>query len=272
MMEFGLNRQRNAFKQCMRCGESHIFGKCCAYNATCNNCHRMGHFARVCRSRNFKLSKSSRTKQRDMQRMSEFIRKKTAECNFPFHNEDTSCLKNHAFNSLSYGQQQSAISTLQNHNKALAKNIDNLKEEIQISNSEMKDAKRMFSEANKYIFKLEQEIQDLRVNLTACKQQNNSLSHTIATLPAQNEALEHSRAANLEFQRTVPQISHKREVDRSPLAEHGNPTVSSEDERLIKNMENLTKNVQLLSEVWDQSVRPKQNRHRGGRQNWKKRF
>ena len=50
MMEFGLNRQRNAFEQCMRCGKPHIFGKCRAYNATCNKCHRMGHFARVCRS------------------------------------------------------------------------------------------------------------------------------------------------------------------------------------------------------------------------------
>ena len=111
----------------------------------------------------------------------------------------------------------------------------------------------------------------MSANLTACKQQNNTLLRTIAEVREQNDALEKSRMANLEFQKTVHKTSH-RELYEPPPAEHGNPTGSSEDERLIKNMETLTKNVQLLSEVWDQSVRPKQNRHRGGRQNWNKRF
>lgn len=164
------------------------------------------------------------------------------------------------------------IFTLQNQNKALAKNNYSLEEEVRISANELKDTKSMLSEANQYISKLKEEIQALSVNLTACNQQNNSLSSMIATLRAQNEALEHSRTANLEFHRTVPKTNHKGEIYQPPLAEHGNPRGSSEDERLIKKMETLTKNVQLLSEVWDQSVRPKQNRHRGGRQNWKKRF
>ena len=139
----------------MRCGRTHKFGNCRAYNATCNKCHRMGHFARVCRSGNINLPKSTRTKQRDMQRMSEFIRKKTAEYNFPFHNEDTSYLQNQGFNSLSHGQQQSAISTLQNQNKALERNIHSLKEELRISKSELKDTTRMLSERNENIAKTE---------------------------------------------------------------------------------------------------------------------
>ena len=272
MMDFGgLNRQRNAFEQCMRCGKPHIFGKCRAYNATCNKCQRTGHFARVCRSRNVKLPKSSRTKQRDMQRMSEFIRRKTAECTFPFHNEDTSYLRTQEFNSLNRGHQQSAISTLQNQNRALAKDICDLKEALHISKSELKDTIHRLRERNENIFKLKQQIEDLSYSLTDCKQQNITLLRTIADLREQNDALENSRTTNLELQGTVPKTSH-REPYQPLLVEHENSTGSSEEERLIKKMENLTKNVQLLSEAWDQSVKPKQNRHRGGRQNWKKRF
>lgn len=269
MMRFGFNSHRNTCDQCMRCGRTHVYGSCRAYNAKCNKCHRIGHFARVCRSRNTKVLKSTRTKQRDMQRMSDFIRKKTAECNFPFQDEDVNFLRNQEFNSLNHRQQQSAISTLQNQNKVLQKKICSLKDEVQTSKSELKDTTRTLKERNEHIAKLNQQIEDLSFNLTACKQQNNSFLHTINELRMQNEALERRVTANLEFQRTVPQISHKRELYQQPLAENGNHMEPTEEERLIKKLEELTQNCQILSEKCDQSARPKHSRHRGGRQQWK---
>ena len=47
---------RNTFEVCRYCGERtpHV-GKCKARNATCNHCHKRGHFERVCEFKNKKV-------------------------------------------------------------------------------------------------------------------------------------------------------------------------------------------------------------------------
>lgn len=49
----GKSKERGGEKKCSKCGkmQHNRDEKCPAERATCHNCHRMGHWARVCRSR-----------------------------------------------------------------------------------------------------------------------------------------------------------------------------------------------------------------------------
>lgn len=40
---------------CSKCGYSHQYGRCPAYNKTCNNCKKLHHFAQVCRGKKYNL-------------------------------------------------------------------------------------------------------------------------------------------------------------------------------------------------------------------------
>ena len=66
------------YSPCTRCGQYHLAGQCRARNAQCNICTKLGHFAVVCWFIDAK-NKTVKSKQRDTERMTTFINKKTAE-------------------------------------------------------------------------------------------------------------------------------------------------------------------------------------------------
>ena len=75
-------RRSISSRQCFRCGHSHVFGQCRALHAKCFSCFQTGHYRKVCRNKAHQL-KGTKTKGRDSERMTAFIRKKTAE-SLPF--------------------------------------------------------------------------------------------------------------------------------------------------------------------------------------------
>ena len=72
---------------CYRCGQYHLAGQCRARYAQCNICTKLGHFAVVCWFKDDKR-KTVKSKQRDTERMTTFINKKTAEM-LPFFGVST---------------------------------------------------------------------------------------------------------------------------------------------------------------------------------------
>ena len=46
------NRGGSTHRQCKKCGKKHPPRKCPAYRERCNKCKGMGHFARMCRTKN----------------------------------------------------------------------------------------------------------------------------------------------------------------------------------------------------------------------------
>ena len=71
-------RRRISSRQLFRCGHNHVFGQCRALHAKCFSCFQTGHYRKVCRNKAHQL-KGTKTKARDSERMTAFIRKKTAE-------------------------------------------------------------------------------------------------------------------------------------------------------------------------------------------------
>ena len=69
-------------RPCFRCGQGHTFGQCQALNAKCYSCFQTGHFRKVCKNNETQI-KSKRTRERDTERMTAFISRKTAE-SLPF--------------------------------------------------------------------------------------------------------------------------------------------------------------------------------------------
>ena len=66
------------YSPCTRCGQYHLAGQCRARYAQCNICTKLGHFALVCWFKDAK-HKTVKSKQRDTERKTTFINKKTAE-------------------------------------------------------------------------------------------------------------------------------------------------------------------------------------------------
>ena len=48
--------KKKIIKQCKYCGRTHMRGACATFHQTCNNCHKKGHFAKVCMSTNKSLN------------------------------------------------------------------------------------------------------------------------------------------------------------------------------------------------------------------------
>ena len=80
----GNDRRRRwiSSQQGLRCELYHLFGQCRAVNAKCFLCLQSRHFRKVCKNNATQL-KHTKTKERDTERMTAFIRKKTAE-SLPF--------------------------------------------------------------------------------------------------------------------------------------------------------------------------------------------
>ena len=75
------------YSPCTRCGQYQFAGQCRARYAQCNICTKLGHFAVVCWFKDAKR-KTVKSKQRDTERMTTFINKKTAEM-LPFFRVST---------------------------------------------------------------------------------------------------------------------------------------------------------------------------------------
>ena len=124
---------------CTRCGHIHVYGQCRALKATCNNCFLVGHYARLCKIQKHKSAvKSKKTKQRDIERMTNFVRKKTFQSNLPFYNVEDEYLRNNEVNlAVSSAAHVSAIlklevNTLEIQNTLLVNNNTDLKNETEL--------------------------------------------------------------------------------------------------------------------------------------------
>ncbi|XP_044766386.1 uncharacterized protein LOC123322475 [Coccinella septempunctata] len=54
--KLSINKNQLQFhRQCQRCGLQHQRGKCPAYKAKCNKCHKLNHFSKMCKSKNISL-------------------------------------------------------------------------------------------------------------------------------------------------------------------------------------------------------------------------
>lgn len=128
-------------KSCGQCGHNHYHRqeKCCAKMARCNKCKRIGHFARVCRHQ---AVKSSLSKQRDQERMTTFIRRKTAECTLPFYNENDAFFQNNQTNNSVSHVSIAEFQKLKSLTHSMNKTINGLKSEnvaLNLKNQRLKD-------------------------------------------------------------------------------------------------------------------------------------
>jgi hypothetical protein len=73
---------------CARCGHTHAANRCHVWNAVCNKCRMVGHFARVCSSVE-KNPKSNNSRKRDEERMTAFVRRKHAKAALLFIHAET---------------------------------------------------------------------------------------------------------------------------------------------------------------------------------------
>lgn len=166
-------------KSCGQCGLYHNNRqeKCCAKMARCNKCNRIGHFARVC-LRPAVMEKSNQSKLRDQERMTTFIRRKTAEYTFPFYNEDDAYFKKNQTNNSVSNVSTAEFQKLKSLTDSMTKTIYSLKAEniaLVFKNQRLKD----FNE------KLQDEVSIKKLEISQLKetffQNNNSLKEKIRT-------------------------------------------------------------------------------------------
>ena len=183
-----------------------------------------GHFGRLCQN---EAVKSAKSKQRDSDRMANFIRRKTAESIFPFQNEELQVILDQTFNSNSsymYQDLQQMISELMNESNQRAYEIMHLTSESRKLKSEFAN------EANKLAEKNEELTKELSNSCSANRDQlhrlNNDLfqsnskiftykiriqdlSNEIQTLKSKNEGLEQNQQFNLERMNKIPLLDDR---------------------------------------------------------------
>ena len=157
---FGLNNSTRSYSHpmssklnstsCTRCGYVHVYGQCRALKATCNRCFLVGHYARLCYTKKQNASiKSETKKQRDIERMTNFVRKKTFQSNLPFYNVEDEYLKynqvNSTISSTVYVADilKSEMTTLKTKNTLLTQDYENLK----IENNKLKQKLKQTSDS-----------------------------------------------------------------------------------------------------------------------------
>ena len=155
-------------RQCFRCGHNHVFGQCRALHAKCFLCFQTGHYRKVCRNKAQQL-KCTKTKGRDSERMTAFIRKKTAE-SLPFcftsNEELVTCFSKHQGVHENYHNQLRNVHVLAGDIQSkLRSKQENLEQQLwELQESASRD-KAEFISKQKIMDKKLEEAKNLELNL-----------------------------------------------------------------------------------------------------------
>ena len=116
-------------------------------------------------------TKSARQKQRDTDRMTAFVNRKTAEC-LPFYNVDTACLRSQTFNSIANESYQMEIDLLARLNLELGLANSTLKEEVRELNNDNKELSNSQGTQREQIDYLNQSLEYLNSRLFSSNADN----------------------------------------------------------------------------------------------------
>lgn len=256
---------------CVRCGLTHPASRCHSWNAVCNKCRMVGHFARVCSSME-KRPKSNESRKRDKERMAAFIRRKTAEAALPFiHTEDDFILEMQINTSaLDSGTIKRQLNDIKGRNTRLegelqdsrsqctvlhgsiqesAREINKLKNEIQCLNSKLAEEQHKFQTVNTSLREKETELNDIKLEAIKIKTESKGLQEQLGSL-------EYFRDQVIDVEKFMSSITNE-EFD-APLWEQLNLHIIEMLDMIETKDEEITCNKRLMLTLNDR-IRQLQN-------------
>ena len=234
----------------MRCGKTHVYGRCPAYQEKCHRCLRIGHFSRMCKSNLSTISstrpqpkqkkKSSKSKQRDMERLQKYKESKSVLKSFPFADLDND----------SFVKETQSYFPVNNQINYLKAEVKSLQLECQSKSKETdKEILNLTQENNSLVEKTE----DQQSTISNLRQLNNKLLQEISKYKSGCTTDVKQNILDLECQIEVITFENNklketvREKESLLEASERGLTVDSRQRELREEIDNLTSELRIYA-------------------------